>query len=367
MKIILLIAEHGYSFITQTRALEKGLVKKNINCRSLRVINNQINKDVIYDFAPDLVFSIGSWHSYHQLIQTPQQMGYKVVPWLVSDDKIDNYIKEYNKLELILTTSSHCKNIFIQGGIKENILKILPEAVDEEFWHPLPPSELKPFLKDLSLTDPEEENLALPIKYNLMKAHQQKIPIIFTTGGNATQKGAQEVISALAKISHQTHNTRWIYLVKTWSSSTNLTQTAKEWALIEKFGLHANIRYLIGEFSREFMRALVNLCDIYAAPSRSEGFGLPLVEAQMCGKPVITAATTSTQELVVNGQTGFVVKTVVAEKQKRADLNDLTDKLETLLTDDNLRDRLGKNAREFATSNFSPEVIATKLLEIISS
>ena len=35
------------------------------------------------------------------------------------------------------------------------------------------------------------------------------------------------------------------------------------------------------------MPYLIAACDIYAAPSRLEGFGMPQVEAGACGKPVI--------------------------------------------------------------------------------
>jgi len=46
---------------------------------------------------------------------------------------------------------------------------------------------------------------------------------------------------------------------------------------------------------------LYNACDIYLAPSKAEGFGLPVLEAMACGCPVIASNCTSFPEVVGNG------------------------------------------------------------------
>ena len=47
-------------------------------------------------------------------------------------------------------------------------------------------------------------------------------------------------------------------------------------------------------------------CDVLFYPSRFEGFGLPLVEAMACGKPVIGTNTSSLPEIVEDGVTGIL-------------------------------------------------------------
>ena len=46
--------------------------------------------------------------------------------------------------------------------------------------------------------------------------------------------------------------------------------------------------------------------DVYVQPSKSEGFGLTVVEAMLCGRPVVVAPYGSLPELVEDGETGIV-------------------------------------------------------------
>ena len=50
-----------------------------------------------------------------------------------------------------------------------------------------------------------------------------------------------------------------------------------------------------------FVAQLMQAADVLLAPSKGEGFGLPIAEAQACGLPVITQDCTSMSELTVNG------------------------------------------------------------------
>jgi len=53
--------------------------------------------------------------------------------------------------------------------------------------------------------------------------------------------------------------------------------------------------------SQETMRDVYVASDVLLSPSMGEGFGLPIVEAQACGCPVITQNCTAMAELTVNG------------------------------------------------------------------
>ncbi len=54
------------------------------------------------------------------------------------------------------------------------------------------------------------------------------------------------------------------------------------------------------------MPYLMNTCDIYAAPSRLEGFGMPQVEAGACGKAVLGINAMAMKETLVHGETAFL-------------------------------------------------------------
>lgn len=55
--------------------------------------------------------------------------------------------------------------------------------------------------------------------------------------------------------------------------------------------------YVMGRLDEEFMADIYSAMDAYIQPSKGEGFGLPIVEAQACGLSVAATNTTSMPEL----------------------------------------------------------------------
>jgi len=78
--------------------------------------------------------------------------------------------------------------------------------------------------------------------------------------------------------------------------------------LAESLGIKDKIIFVDDQFSQEFMVYLLNAADIYAAPSRIEGFGMIQVEAMSCGKPVISINKMGPSETIIHNKTGFLAK-----------------------------------------------------------
>lgn len=97
--------------------------------------------------------------------------------------------------------------------------------------------------------------------------------------------------------------------------------------------------------------------DIYCLPSYREGFGLVLVEAGAVGLPVVASRIYGITDAVVDGQTGLL--------HKPGDVNDLASKIEMLLTNSELRCRLGENGRKRAASLFSTERLTATLAGLL--
>ena len=57
----------------------------------------------------------------------------------------------------------------------------------------------------------------------------------------------------------------------------------------------------LGFISEEDLVMMYNLADCYLYPSLYEGFGLPILEAQACGCPVITSSVSSCPEVAGTG------------------------------------------------------------------
>ena len=139
------------------------------------------------------------------------------------------------------------------------------------------------------------------------------------------------------------------------------------------------------------MPLLLNACDIYAAPSRLEGYGMVQVEAQACAKPVISINEMGPKETVVHGETGFLAnvvdivelneewvyphmgfeehKKIQFDKPKifayRANSDEIADYLLKLLTNAELREKMGNAGRAHSVENFEYHKIAKEMYNII--
>ena len=79
--------------------------------------------------------------------------------------------------------------------------------------------------------------------------------------------------------------------------------------LIEELKLDPEkIVFLSGSWSRNFMPYVLNAADVYAAPSRLDGYGMIQVEAQACGTPIISIDAMGPKETIVHGETGFLAR-----------------------------------------------------------
>jgi glycosyltransferase involved in cell wall biosynthesis len=87
--------------------------------------------------------------------------------------------------------------------------------------------------------------------------------------------------------------------------------------------------------------------DILLLPSYWEGFGIVLIEAMAAGRPAISTDTSSMPEIIVDGQTGFVVPPGNAEA--------LAERTIKLLRDSALREKFGQAARQRVAEKFTHE------------
>jgi glycosyltransferase involved in cell wall biosynthesis len=163
-------------------------------------------------------------------------------------------------------------------------------------------------------------------------------------------------------------------------------------ALIEELGLPPEkIIFLDHGCSNDFMAYLINACDVYAAPSRLEGFGMIQVEAQSCGKPVIAMDAMAFKDTVVHNKTGFLarVESEVKLEQEwayswmgfpkkmmvqfpepktfayRANHEDIAEFLLKLLNDEKLCEKTGANGRKWALEKFDYKVTAKNMHNLI--
>jgi glycosyltransferase involved in cell wall biosynthesis len=357
---------------TQGDLLLKGLLEIGVDAHAAHFESNQ-EKEWYYSwFKPDVVIGAGYWGYTPHIILHPQKFGMLAVPWLVADGYIANYQDVLNKLPLILVTSNWVKEMYVRDGIDGSKIEVLPVGCDTDAFRPYDKNDPK----ILAVRD------ALGVKPDEL--------MILTVGGDAASKGGQEVMDALASIDNRAP--KWKYVCKVWPQQRTKTQNLADLEMATHLGIEKKVTYATNTISRTFMPYLIGACDIYAAPSRLEGFGMPQVEANACGKPVLSinamgmldtmvhcktaflaevARKIVVNEVMLGGESGFEDKhRVVFDTPRtvdyRANVQDIAKYLLVLMNDEELREKMGNAGRERVVANFDYRVVARKFVQIMS-
>ena len=110
-------------------------------------------------------------------------------------------------------------------------------------------------------------------------------------------------------------------------------------ALVKKLNLEAHVKFL-GFISEEDKYQYYKACKLVVVPSRWDCQPFAPLDAAASGKPVIASRIGGIQDTVEDGKTGFLFEP--------ENIEDLAEKIITLLKDEELREEMGKAAKEKA-------------------
>ncbi len=121
---------------------------------------------------------------------------------------------------------------------------------------------------------------------------------------------------------------------------------------IVRAGLVEHVHFL-GALSTDALRDWYAASTVVTLPtSHHEGLGRVIVEAQAMETPVVAYATGGTPEAIVDGTTGYLVRT--------GDVDGLTQKLAHLLAHPDERRRMGRAGRQAAETRYSLAAVAAR-------
>jgi glycosyltransferase involved in cell wall biosynthesis len=127
--------------------------------------------------------------------------------------------------------------------------------------------------------------------------------------------------------------------------------------LASDLGLATEVEFT-GYVPNKLVKNYLNNIDVFVALSRleSESFGVAVVEASAMSIPVVCSHIGGLPDVVKDGETGFLVE---VDNVKSA-----AERILELVLDEDLRNRMGSNGRNFIQSKYSFELNADLLIEV---
>jgi starch synthase len=357
---------------TQGHLLHRGLEELGVEVYSVNFESAQEKEWYYRWFEPDVVVGVGYWGHTPHLVLHPKRYGIIPIPWLVADGYMANYREILEDLPLILVTSNWVKKVYMRDGLSGKNIEVLHVGCDTDAFFPR------------EKTDPKVSTVreALGVSPGQI--------MIMTVGGDAASKGAQEVMQALALNDIEAPD--WKYVCKVWPQPRTEEQNLVDLQLATHLGINQNVVYTTSRVSRNFMPFLLAACDIYAAPSRLEGFGMIQIEANACEKPVVGIKAMGMLDTLVHGKTAYLAdvaqeirlkETILGDESGyeaghkfvfkrprvvdyRASVHDIANYLMDLMKNPQLREQMGKEGRKRVVEQFDYRVIAKKFVDIVS-
>lgn len=231
----------------------------------------------------------------------------------------------------VIANSEFTRDELLKMDVDSERIKLIYPGVDVERFRPgLPCDDLK---RSIGLA--------------------QAQTLILAVGRLSRRKGFDTVIRALPRILDEGFDVRFA-LIGIGEDMGYLKKLAHE------LGVDDRVDFL-GHVPMVDLPRWYNACDVFLMPNReingdTEGFGMVFLEAAACGKLAIAGCAGGTGAAVLHGETGFRVD--------GSDEREIVERLEQLIADPALRERLGDNAHRRVVAEFSWQSVAQRTLAL---
>lgn len=235
------------------------------------------------------------------------------IGWIHTDYKSIQFNKDLDKkylekLNKIVAVSEPCKKSLqeVFPSIKNNIV-VIPNLISDNLIKKMANENIK----DFEFTD--------------------KILTVCTVGRLTEAKGYDRAIECCNNLANKGLNFKWI-VIGEGSERNKLEKLIAENKLEDRF-------ILLG--SRQNPYPYIKNSDIYVQPSRWEGFGITVSEAKILSKPIVVSNINEFKEQITEDYTGLIFN----------DVDEMASKIEMLLSDSELRNKLICNLNNLKIDN----------------
>ena len=371
-------------FGTQTLVVLKGLLKKGIEVEQLgwfkqeTIMHQGIQihpmgdkygdlDKVIYHcnrFKPDIIWSLGDLHMVQYMFDAPEEIKKRWIHWLPIDAQPYPYMM-HDSLAAV-------PNLVLMSQFAADMCK-----------EPLPNAKMIPHGLDASVFRPLQNKHLIKLKNNIPDKF-----VVLTVMRNQWRKNLDLAVEAFARFSRDKDDV--IFIMHTQPAAPpslrgwiipNLCKLNMDEFDPELMGVKngretikpPKIKISAEQLHESKMNFQYNVADVFLLTSGGEGFGIPTVEAQMAGVPVLVPDSTTGPEFVLpdgleENRTGELIDIAINQIQgdagvKRALISpkDAANKLEKFYqswkTDKALLNKYGENGRRTSTRKYNFQVV----------
>jgi len=194
------------------------------------------------------------------------------------------------------------------------------------------------------------------------------VPFILFVGRIARQKGIIHLVNAIRYM-----DTGFQVVLCAGAPDTPEIAAEMQAAVAAAQAVRPGVIWIQEMVNKATVFQLYSHAAIFVCPSIYEPFGIINLEAMACETPVVASAVGGIKEVVVDGETGFLVPLEQLNESPFEPVNpdkfarDLAAKINLLMSDPDLRRKFGKGGRRRAEQLFSWKAIARQTRDLYES
>lgn len=219
--------------------------------------------------------------------------------------------------EMAISNSYSGKVNFVSKGFKESKITVIPNCFEN----------IKPYIQKAG----------------------NETPHIITVGRFVPQKDYETAIRAIAEL-RKSYNKIIFDIIGYGELENQVREWVKRYEIDDITSIHIN-PYNIAE--------LLDKADIYLSTSLFEGTSNSIMEAMNADLPIVATDVGDNGQLIKDGRNGFLCK--------KKDYLNLSDKLRTLLKDNVLRMKMGKESKALLISEYSVDKFKLSYINLLNS
>ena len=285
-----------------------------LNIKLFRKLISKLNPDILHCHYASGYGMLGALSGFHPFVLSV--WGDDVISF--PNNILTKYLTRYilKKADVILATSNYL------GGITKNYttkkIEIINFGIDTNIFKPSP-------------VDHSEINIGTIKSLN-------------------PQYGIDTLINAFKLLENEPYFNKLKLIIV---GSGVLEDRLKD--LVSQLYLDEKVTFT-GKIEHDRVPYYHNLLDIFVALSISESFGVAILEAQACSKPVVVSDVGGLPEVMKNNITGFIVPS--------SNANAAAEAIKKLIEDKELRIKMGDEGRKFVIENFEWKKNVSEMCEI---